>query len=412
MKNIIKYRNKHLFLILVFILNYFNLICQDTIKLTQIGESYLSKIIGSRYFKLESENINLQQIKSLKDLNVSSFKKSTITEINNLTIRSNSKFKSKYILIVEYLDEFKVYESYKNDDFENATQIFKSNYLKDFNDIEIKLITEEFNFIDISINFHVNDENFNHDSTNRVFLKFYLNQFKYNLFEYEKSKFVKIGLNDDDFDGKIVSNIDYYFCDRSDSKYFMPDFINKTCNILSENNYLVIDSTHIYKLKLLNNKTDIIILEKVNEIKNKFDGKIISLFNKAPLNLTYDSVNAYNLKLNDLFSKTKYVYFNFLIPRCTNCLDNLTTLDSLNKVYKNDLTILSLLDKDYDKVNLLNIITKYNVQHHFGWSNKTLSKELPLNGYPYGILFDKTGNLINVFNLEELIDFLHTNIKK
>ncbi len=56
----------------------------------------MSKIIGSRYFNLESENINLQQIKSLKDLKVSSFKKATIAEINNLKLRSNSSFKSKY----------------------------------------------------------------------------------------------------------------------------------------------------------------------------------------------------------------------------------------------------------------------------------------------------------------------------
>lgn len=404
-----KKNNIYLSFIIINIFVSYSLASQDTLVLNQIGQSYISKLIGSRYFKIESENITLQEIKSLKDLKPSSFKKATIAEINKLKLRSNSSFKAKYILIVEYLHEFTVYESFKKDDFENASQIFNSTYINDFSDIEIKLITEEYNFIDISINFHVNSVNFNHDSTNRVFLKFYLNQFKYNLFEYEKGKFLKIGLNDDDFNGKIEKNIDYYFCDRSDSKYFMPDFINKTCNILSENNYIVIDSSHIYKVKLINNKTDKIIIEKVNEIKNKFDAKIISLFNQAPLNQTYDSLNAYHLKLNDLFNKTKYVYINFLIPRCITCLDHLAILDSLNKVYKNDLTILSLLDKDYDKENLPKIITKYNVQHPFGWSNKVLNNELLLDGYPYGVLFDKTGNLINIFNIDELTAFLQTN---
>jgi hypothetical protein len=49
------------------ILFTYNLSSQDTLVLNQIGQSYISKLIGSRYFKLESENITLQEIKSLKN---------------------------------------------------------------------------------------------------------------------------------------------------------------------------------------------------------------------------------------------------------------------------------------------------------------------------------------------------------
>ena len=412
MKNIIKYRNKHLFLILAFSLNCFNLICQDTIVLNQTAQGYLTKILGSKYFKLKYEPISLSKIKSLKNVDAKTFKHATITEISNIQLNTSAIFKSKYILIIENSNEFIVYENFNDIDFKDAKQIFKSEYGKEFNDLKIKLITDEFNVVDITMNFHDEKENATSDTLNRIFIMYYRNEAKYNTYEYEKNKFVSIGLKDDNFDGKIEPNIDYFFCDRSNAKYFFINGTTKMCNYLSKNNYLVIDSSHIYRVNLLQNKTDAIILEKTDQITSSFYDKVISVFNKAPMHLEYDSLNAVNLKISDLFTTNRYVYFDFVISRCKTCLSNLPKLDSLTKLYNKDLIIISLLNKDINKNELLGIIKTHNVQHAFGWSNKQINFELNIVGYPHGVLFDRTGNLINVFNIDELTDYCESNFNK
>ena len=405
-------KNSYIIFVIVNLFICFNLICQDTIILNQTAQGYLTKILGSKYFKLKYEPISLSKIKSLKNVDKKTFKHATITEISNLQLNTNAIFKSKYILIIENSDEFIVYENFNNIDFKDAKQIFKSQYGKEFNDLKIKLITDEFNFMDIIINFHDEKENATLDTLNRIFIMYYRNEAKYNIYEYEKNKFVSIGLKDDNFDGKIEPNIDYFFCDRSNAKYFFINGTTKMCNYLSKNNYLIIDSSHIYKVNLLRNKTDEIILEKTDEMKSGFDNKVISVFNKAPMRLMYDSLNAVNLKISDLFTANKYVYFDFVISRCKTCLSNLPKLDSLTKLYNKDLIIISLLNKDINRNELLGIIKTHNVQHAFGWSNKQINFELNIVGYPHGVLFDRTGNLINVFNIGELTDYCESNFKK
>ena len=406
-------KNRICLSIIIFkILFIYNLASQDTLVLNQIGQGYITKILGSKYFKLKYEPIAMSKIKSLKSLDKTKFKHATITEINNISLKTQVEFKPKYILIVENSDEFLVYESFKNNDFKDAIQIFKSDYSKEFSDLNIKLITDEFNSIDITMNFHDEKENATVDTLNRIFIMYYRNEARYNVYEYEKNKFVSVGLKDDNFDGKIEPSNDYFFCDRSNTKYFFINGTTKMCNYLSKNNYLVIDSLHIYKVSLLQNKTDAIILEKTDQIKTSKYNKVISVFNKAPMQLMYDSINAVNLKIGDLFTANKYVFIDIATSYCPPCIRNLPKLDSLIKMYNKDLIIISLLNKDINKNELLGIIKTHNVQHAFGWSNKQINFELNIVGYPHGVLFDRTGNLINVFNIDELTDYCESNFKK
>lgn len=406
-------KNRICLSIIIFkILFIYNLASQDTLVLNQIGQGYITKILGSKYFKLKYEPIAMSKIKSLKSLDKTKFKHATITEINNISLKTQVEFKPKYILIVENSDEFLVYESFKNNDFKDAIQIFKSDYSKEFSDLNIKLITDEFNSIDITMNFHDEKENATVDTLNRIFIMYYRNEARYNVYEYEKNKFVSVGLKDDNFDGKIEPSNDYFFCDRSNTKYFFINGTTKMCNYLSKNNYLVIDSLHIYKVSLLQNKTDAIILEKTDQIKTSKYNKVISVFNKAPMQLMYDSINAVNLKIGDLFTANKYVFIDIATSYCPPCIRNLPKLDSLIKMYNKDLIIISLLDKDSNKEELLGIIKTHNVQHSFGWSNKQINFELLLNGYPHGVLFDRSGVLIDVYNIEEFTKFCNENLKK
>ncbi len=406
-----KQKKQYLLFTIFNLLFFLNVTSQDTILLNKIGQNYLSKRLGSSYFKLKYNPITFSKIKSLKNLDKKKFKHATITEINNINLKTQAIFKSKYILIIENSEEFVVYENYNDFDFKDAIQIFKSKYSKEYNDLKIKLITDEFNLIDISINFYDEKVNTIADTLNRMFIMYYKNEAKYNLYEYEKNKFVCVGLKDDNFDGKIEPNIDYFFCDRSNTNYFSSNFINKSCNYLTKNNYLVIDSSHIYKLILLQNKTDKIILEKINQIKPNFYGKTISVFNTAPMHLMYDSLNAVNLKISDLFTSNKYVYINVLTSRCTSCLANFPILDSLNKIHNKDLIIISLLNKDINKSELIGIIKTHKVQHSFGWTNKKINDEIIINGYPFGVLFDKNGSLIEVCDLEYLTNFCKETFK-
>ncbi len=407
-----KQKKQYLFFTVVCLVFFLNVISQDTVLLNKIGQSYLSKTIGSNYFKLKYESISLAKIKSLNDLNKKKFKHATITLIDNVKLKTQAVFKSKYILIIENSDEFIVYESFSKVDFKYAKQIFKSDYLKEFNDLQVRFITDKFNFVDITMNFHDEKANVSIDTANRIFIKYFKNQLKYSTYEYEKDRFVNIGLKDENFDGKIEPITDCFFCDRSNSEYFFTNTTTKMCNYISKKNYLIIDSSHIYNIKLNQNKTDEVIIEKIDNFKSSFYDKTISVFNKAPMHLMYDSINATNIKIGDLFNTGKYVYIDIGTVFCPPCIRNLPKLDSLAKLYHKDLIILSLLDKDNEKADLYNIIKKYNVQHSFGWSNDKINFELLLKGYPHGVLFDKTGTLIDIYKIGELSDFCNTNFTK
>ena len=68
-------------------------------------------------------------------------------------------------------------------------------------------------------------------------------------------------------------------------------------------------------------------------------------------------------------------------------------MNEIHSKYNDKITIITLLDRG-DKIDLIRISEQYKNQFIQGFTSNEINKELRLNGYPTGLLFDSKGNLI------------------
>ncbi len=121
--------------------------------------------------------------------------------------------------------------------------------------------------------------------------------------------------------------------------------------------------------------------------------------------LDADSISIY---LNSKFEKGKYFFIYTWISRCTYCLNDIPRIDSVSTIYKNRLNSLFLIDKSTFG-ELKYTLKRLSLTSNFGLCNKKLREELHINGYPYGLMFNKLGRFIkNIKNADELMKFLET----
>lgn len=115
-----------------------------------------------------------------------------------------------------------------------------------------------------------------------------------------------------------------------------------------------------------------------------------------------------SIQLSSKFKKGNYFFISTWINRCTECLKEIPRIDSVSNIYKNKLNTLFLLDKSTFN-ELKRTMKQLNLTSSIGLCNKKLHEELHINGYPYGLIFDKLGHFIkNIKNATELMVFLET----
>lgn len=399
-------------IIIIFFALINNLKSQDTLILNKIGHNEVFKKIGTVYHPLNPESISLKDFKFPRGIKNKKRVKCSLVVINDSVLQSKANIKPKYLLVAENESKIEVYENYNKNDFYKAKQILKLEYKDQIEDFNMKLLTKDYNIIEMSINLY-NPRKYNSDDTShKLKLMFYTHNIKYGEFKYQNDKVLSIGLNDDNLDGKIESDVDYYFCNRTNTKFFNANYSSKMSNKLSKHNYLFIDSLNIFEIKPIKNSPNKLIIKKVEKMEDIYHGRFIKIFNSAPLECKYDSLNAVGLKINELFNKGKYVYIDIATAFCPPCIKNLPKLDSLAKVYDKKITILTLLDKDPEQKQLYEIIKKHKVSHPIGWCNKQIRQELNVNGYPYGVLFDNSGKLIDPMDITELTKFCNDTFGK
>jgi thiol-disulfide isomerase/thioredoxin len=114
-----------------------------------------------------------------------------------------------------------------------------------------------------------------------------------------------------------------------------------------------------------------------------------------------------SLNLKKLITNKKYIYLNIWWEHCPPCIREIPVLDSIAEKYKSKLTFLGLLDQS-NLPDLKEIIKKYNIKSAQALSNPEVNINLIQDGYPYGILFSDTGELIKTdVDRKQLIEFLN-----
>jgi hypothetical protein len=99
------------------------------------------------------------------------------------------------------------------------------------------------------------------------------------------------------------------------------------------------------------------------------------------------------VQLQDLIDQKKYVFINIWSGKGGRGIKDAQVADSIAEVYKNKLQVIGLLDEG-NLVQLNKLIKKHQLKNVQGLVSSDIKKYLSVNMYPYGILFSKTGKLI------------------
>jgi hypothetical protein len=132
--------------------------------------------------------------------------------------------------------------------------------------------------------------------------------------------------------------------------------------------------------------------EELHDTLNTRYNKLMPKLSFIP-DITVQLATGEYIQLPKLIDRKKYIFIN--VWSGTKMIDrlDLRMFDSIAETYKNKLMVIGLLD-DGSLVRLNKLITKYQLKNLQGVVSTDIKKYLKPNEYPCGILFSKTGKLI------------------
>ena len=135
------------------------------------------------------------------------------------------------------------------------------------------------------------------------------------------------------------------------------------------------NSAQIFKLKQ-NIQSDIVKMSYLSDYE-------VQLFDDSVVNL------------KRLLKNNKYLFIDFWSIYCLPCIKSFPDLNQLNFMFRDKITILTLLDNG-NREDLLRIKNKFNLSFIQGFSTSNLSYNFNVTGYPSNFLFNSDGQLIRI----------------
>jgi thiol-disulfide isomerase/thioredoxin len=209
-----------------------------------------------------------------------------------------------------------------------------------------------------------------------------------------------LGFLDVDKDGKITFNSkDSIFIDFYGTEFFVWES-SKSRSSLKENLIIGSENNH-YKLEIKDVEVNELKISKCTSLQVSDIQRLSAL----PI-LDFVSIDDSIYSFNNFLNQDKYIFIEIWSVFCSPCLKSFPLLNDIQTKFGDKITIITLLDRG-DKNDLIRISEQYKNQFIQGYSSGEINKELRLNGYPTGILFDAKGNLIR-YNIraKELLEFL------
>lgn len=156
-----------------------------------------------------------------------------------------------------------------------------------------------------------------------------------------------------------------------------------------------------FKINKIDSLGEYIIIE---EIKPSTDENVVKLVNKIP-DIEFKMLDGTCKNFKDFVDGENYIFVEFWGLWCEACIKAVPKYSEVYEKHKNKLKIIYLnspADKRLKGLNISeNLISiKTFIEKHdlsdwiHGISSEEIEKEFLLNGYPYGVLFDKKGNVI------------------
>ncbi len=209
-----------------------------------------------------------------------------------------------------------------------------------------------------------------------------------------------IGLLDSNKDGKFTfDDNDSIYIDFYGTELFIWEASKSRSNL--KNNLIVESGKYQYKMELKDEELVELKISKctTNQISDLLRLNRLTDFQFITIN---DSIQS----INEFLNQGKYIFIDIWSVFCSPCLKSFPLLNEIHSKYSDKLTIITLLDRG-DKNDLIRISDQFKIQFIQGFSSDDINRELRLNGYPTGLLFDEKGNLVQ-YNIraKELLEVI------
>ena len=387
---------------------------QKMININLIGNHYLMKGSDKSCYVLKTYLAKSSDYKlPMTSEKNSSFYYTILSDSSLACDYISNKF---YVLLEKDCNKTSLYITNVKDDFSKAIkyELGSKKVLLEFNskknNAKIGIIFSQENFFENGF-FGSNIKGYT-EAPKECFLNFTFTNIKYGHCSVNGVDFL-LGVFDVDNDGVLDTGIDFIFTSIVKHTYFFIGGVNKSTGKISGKNLIKVDSSsyiNVTKIDFSNNK--IYYEDHSVEIPG---ANYISVFTKMPKNLFYKNSSNELVSFSKELNHDKFVFIDIWTSFCQPCIKGLPKLDSINQLYSDKVTIISLLDRDEDCSELPSLMEQYQIKHRVGWSSAKINYEFLLSGYPHGILFDPKGNVVDFVNykdLEKTIDDFNYNRKK
>lgn len=156
-----------------------------------------------------------------------------------------------------------------------------------------------------------------------------------------------------------------------------------------------------FKINKIDSLGEYIIIE---EIKSSTDENVVKLVNKIP-DIEFKMLDGTYKNFKDFVDGENYIFVEFWGLWCEGCIKAVPKYSEVYEKHKDKLKIIYLnspagkrlkgLDLSENLISIKTFIEKHDLSDWIhGISSEEIEKEFLLNGYPYGVLFDKKGNVI------------------
>ena len=199
-----------------------------------------------------------------------------------------------------------------------------------------------------------------------------------------------LGICDFDQDGEISEGVDAVFIGEYGQHFFNISNSKILSSCAYQNNLIIESDNTKYKV--------IFEIEKKNsaqifKLKQNIQSDIVKMSYLCDYEVLLFDDSVVNLKR--LLKNDKYLFIDFWSIYCLPCIKSFPDLNQLNFMFRDKITILTLLDNG-NREDLLRIKNKFNLSFIQGFSTSNLSYNFNVTGYPSNFLFNSDGQLIRI----------------
>jgi thiol-disulfide isomerase/thioredoxin len=196
-----------------------------------------------------------------------------------------------------------------------------------------------------------------------------------------------LAIFDKNNDGRItLDSKDLIYIDFYETQFFTRTSSFSNCPVKE---HLIFESSaQKFKINTIDSLGKFIEFTKCEAI----EGADLKQFDYLP-DLTIKMKNGTNTSLNSFLKKNGYLLIEIWSVFCGPCLKSFPLLNEYQAKYKDDLAILTLLDRG-NQEDLDRISAKYNNVFSEGFSSEEINVEFNIVGHPNYFLFDSKGKLV------------------